>query len=163
MVRNWRNDPKIYQFMEYREYITPEMQVKWFNRINNNNNYYFIIEVNNEDIGLINVKDIDYNQREGEVGIFIYNDKYLNSLVTFAAILCLSDFCFEKLNLKTLIAHTLQTNPSASRFIKGIGFELLDNQENIENQEYRLYEENYLRQKSKVSNVLNSVYTQKTT
>jgi len=44
LVRNWRNDPKISQYMEFRDYITPEMQIKWFNKVNNRNNYYFVIE-----------------------------------------------------------------------------------------------------------------------
>ena len=42
-VRQWRNDPKISQFMEYRDYITPEMQDAWFKRIDNDRNYYYII------------------------------------------------------------------------------------------------------------------------
>ena len=30
LVRNWRNDPKISQYMEFRDHITAEMQKKWF-------------------------------------------------------------------------------------------------------------------------------------
>ena len=29
--------------MEYKDYITPEMQSAWFRKINNDNNFYFII------------------------------------------------------------------------------------------------------------------------
>ena len=32
MIRNWRNDPKISQYMSFRDYITPEMQKKWFDK-----------------------------------------------------------------------------------------------------------------------------------
>jgi hypothetical protein len=42
LVRQWRNDPKISQYMIYREIITLEQQEKWFERINNDKNYYFI-------------------------------------------------------------------------------------------------------------------------
>ena len=63
MVRQWRNDPKIQQYMEYRETITPEMQKKWFDKLNNGkDNFYFIIQYKGEDIGLINVKDIAYKK-----------------------------------------------------------------------------------------------------
>ena len=56
MVRQWRNDPKIQQYMEYRDEITPEMQVKWFKKLNNGkDNFYFIIKYKEEEIGLINV------------------------------------------------------------------------------------------------------------
>ena len=79
LVRNWRNDPKIAQYMEFKEHITPEMQLNWFKKINNENNYFFIIEFEGKEIGLINVKDIHYSEKVGEGGIFIYDDNYLNS------------------------------------------------------------------------------------
>jgi hypothetical protein len=39
LVRNWRNDPKISQYMEFRDHITAEMQKKWFASVDNENNY----------------------------------------------------------------------------------------------------------------------------
>lgn len=69
MVRQWRNDPKIQQYMEYRETITPEMQKKWFDKLNNGkDNFYFILQYKGEDIGLINVKDIDYEKKLANQG-----------------------------------------------------------------------------------------------
>ncbi|MDA3780720.1 MAG: GNAT family N-acetyltransferase [Bacteroidales bacterium] len=96
-VRLWRNDPKISQYMEFQDYITPEMQKAWFKKIDNKNNYYFIIEFDRKEIGLINIRDIDYEKREGEGGIFIYDDFYLNSDVSFRSVLCLFDFSFKTL------------------------------------------------------------------
>ncbi len=41
LVRQWRNSETVRQFMEFREEITPEMQIKWFKSIDNEiNNYY---------------------------------------------------------------------------------------------------------------------------
>ena len=59
LVRKWRNSPGIQQYMEYREFITEEMQKKWFESINNLQNFYFIIEYENKKIGLINTSNID--------------------------------------------------------------------------------------------------------
>ena len=73
-LRQWRNDPKIQQYMNYREYITSEMQERWFQTINNDNNLYFIIEYEGKEVGIINIKDIDYENKRGERGIFIYDD-----------------------------------------------------------------------------------------
>ena len=50
LVREWRNDPKISQYMEYREYITSEMQEKWFEETNNDKNYFFLIEFEGKEI-----------------------------------------------------------------------------------------------------------------
>lgn len=154
MVRRWRNDPKISQYMEYREEITPEMQEKWFQKIDNDNNYYFIITVENKEIGLINVRDIDYEKKTGEPGIFIWDDDYWNSTVSFQASLCLLDFCFESLELDNLVCHILKDNKRAIQFNKAFGYILSDNQDNKHNQEYTLMYDDYLRNKNKIKKYL---------
>jgi UDP-4-amino-4,6-dideoxy-N-acetyl-beta-L-altrosamine N-acetyltransferase len=144
MIRIWRNDPKISKYMEYRETITPEMQLKWFNKINNDKNYYFIIVYQGQEIGLINVRDINYEEGEGEAGIYIYNDEYLNTPISFQASFCLCDFCFDTLKLNRLIAHILKDNKRAIKFNKMIGYKISTNQENINNQLYILTCNDYL-------------------
>lgn len=150
LVRKWRNDPKIAQFMEYREEITPEMQERWFKKIDNENNYYYLIVVEGKEIGLINVRDVDYHKGEGEPGIFIWDDEYLNSTVSFQAALCLTDFCFEDLNLKKLIIHVLNTNKRAIQYNKAYGYRLSENQEGVYNQEYTLNYEDYSKKRDKI-------------
>lgn len=150
LVRNWRNDPKISQYMEYRDYITPEMHARWFDKVDNDNNYYFIIEYLGEEIGLVNMRDIDYSSGEGEGGIYIYADEYLNSDISFRVILCLMDFCFDELKFNRTIAHILRDNKRAIKFNKFIGFKISDNQEDIENQLYSLTQEDYYKQRDKI-------------
>ena len=94
MIRNWRNDPKIVQYMEYKEYITPEMQEKWFAKINNDKNFFFLIVIENKEIGLINIRDVDYKSKEGEAGIYIYDDDFYNSTISFQWAFVLYDCCF---------------------------------------------------------------------
>jgi UDP-4-amino-4,6-dideoxy-N-acetyl-beta-L-altrosamine N-acetyltransferase len=161
MVRNWRNDPKIAYYMDFREYITPEMQLNWFNKINNNKNYYFIIEYAGKEIGLSNVKDIDYEKKEGEVGIFIYDDEFLNSDVPFRATLCLGEFIFEELKLEREICHVMRDNKRAVLFNKFLGFQLLDNQEDVQNQLYFLTIDKHYKIKEKLIKILNIESTPK--
>lgn len=154
MVRNWRNDPKIAKYMEYKDFITPEMQEKWFQKIDNDNNFYFIIEYGGKEIGLINVKNIDYNQKTGEGGIFIYDDEYLNTTIPFQISLCLSDFYFEILNLDKLICHILKDNKRAIKFNKMLGFKICENQENINHQKYILYPEIYYKCRDRILSII---------
>lgn len=154
MVRQKRNDPKISQYMEYREYITPEMQTAWFNRINNDNNFYFIINYDNKEIGLINIRDIDYNEKCGEPGIFIWDDEYLNSDVSFRAVCALSDFGFETLKLSKFVIHVLSDNKRAIKFNKAFGYKQANGQENIYNQQYTLEKEQYLLNKNRITKYL---------
>jgi len=123
LVRNWRNDPKISKYMVFQDYITPEMQLQWFNKINNERNYYLIAQYNNEDIGLVNIKDIDFKKKCGETGIFIYQDKYLNSDISFRVSVCQHDFLFEKLNLEFAYGQVLSDNRRAIRLGKALGCE----------------------------------------
>lgn len=150
LVRYWRNHPKISRYMEYREEITPEMQEAWFLKINNSNNFYFLITKDDKEIGLINVRDIDYGKGEGEPGIFIWDDDYINTPVSVMATLALTDFCFEELKLKRLIAHVLKDNMRAIRFNKAIGYKLTPGQEEIMNQEYLLVPDSYKIKKNRI-------------
>lgn len=157
-IRNWRNDPKITQYMEFKGYITPEMQLNWFRKINNVNNFYFIIEYRGKDIGLINIRDIDYEKLEGEAGIYIYDDECLNSTISFQASFCLYDYCFEELKLIRTIAHILKDNKRAIKYNKMIGYRISENQENINNQLYFLNKIDYLIVKNEFVPILNINY-----
>ena len=150
VLRQWRNDPKIAKYMDYKEYITPEMQEAWFIRINNQYNYYFIVSYKSKDIGLVNLKNIDYDKKNAEAGIFIYDDKYLNTDMAFRITLCNFDFAFENLNLDYLYGHVMANNKRAIRYNKMLGYKLAENQEGILKQLYFLTKEDYLNNKSKI-------------
>ena len=126
------------------------MQTAWFNRINNDNNFYFIINYDNKEIGLINIRDIDYNEKCGEPGIFIWDDEYLNSDVSFRAVCALSDFGVEVLGLTKFVIHVLRDNKRAILFNKYFGYKLSDNQEEVYNQKYTLTKEQYLVNRNKL-------------
>lgn len=145
MVRRWRNDPKIQQYMEYREEITPEMQEKWFERINNSKrDFYFVIEFDNKEIGLINIRDVNFEKGEGEPGIFIWDDDYLETDAPMRASFCMGYFIWEVLKLKRQIIHILRSNKRAIKYNLSFGFILGEGQENVENQEYSLSKDRYL-------------------
>jgi UDP-4-amino-4,6-dideoxy-N-acetyl-beta-L-altrosamine N-acetyltransferase len=154
LVRNWRNDPKISQYMDFREYITSEMQLNWFNKINNDNNYYFIVIYKNENIGLTNIKDIDYIKKCGEPGLFIYKDEYLNTDVGFRIALCYSDFAFDYLNLEYLSGHVLSNNKRSIRFSKALGYIIPEDQADKMKLSGFLTKERYLEHKEKIIKLL---------
>jgi UDP-4-amino-4,6-dideoxy-N-acetyl-beta-L-altrosamine N-acetyltransferase len=155
LVRNWRNDDKIAVCMEYRDKITPEMQVNWFRKINNENNYYFIIEYDKKEIGLIDIRDIDYTIKEGEGGIFIYDDNYINTDVSFRACLCLIDYCFEVLHLERIIGHILKDNKRSIKFSELFGYKIEPDQECVYNQRYTLNPGDYYKQREIIINLFN--------
>lgn len=154
MVRNWRNDPKISQFMEYQEYITPEMQEKWFQKIDNKHNFYFVASFAEEEIGLINIKDIDYEKKTGEGGMFIYDERYWNSDVSFRLSLCCGDFEFEELGIQRHLLHIRKSNKRAIDYNKAFGAVLQPDQEDVDNQLYIIEPETYFRKRERLRQLL---------
>lgn len=145
MVRLWRNDPKISKFMEYREEISSEQQVKWFSKLNNGkDNFYWIIKYKGEDIGLINIKDVDYDKLTGESGVFIYCDKYLNTDISYRAHLLMFDYIFNILGFKNIYCRVLRNNIRAKRFSQYLGAHIANGQDEIDNQLYFINKNDYL-------------------
>lgn len=121
LVRSWRNDFSISKYMLFQEYITEEMQLEWFSKINNNENFYFIIEIDNNKIGLADIKRINYSTMHAEVGIFIYDEKYLNGIYSYKIMLKLVDFAFDQLSIKQLNMQMLSTNIRVLKFAQSLG------------------------------------------
>ena len=144
LVRNWRNQSDIANYMEYRNYITPEAQKNWFRSVNNKNNYYFIIEFEGKQVGLINAKNFNADLGFGEGGIFISDKEYINSFAAVFATLCLLNFMFLKLNVSKISRiRVLRNNESAIHYNKLLGYKLMPGQEEVENQMYELHVDDY--------------------
>jgi RimJ/RimL family protein N-acetyltransferase len=143
MVRQWRNDPVVVANYEYREYITPEMQQAWFRSVNNTNNLYTIIGFQGEKIGVINLKDINWEEQTTEGGIFIPDPKYHETPVTSIVSYMTTEILFGLFNWKVARAHVLKENKPIQSFVRQLGYELSPGQEEINNQEYFLTREKF--------------------
>ena len=148
MLRQWRNDPKIQQYMFYREYITPEMQERWFVNLDKERNYYFIIVYEGKEIGLINVKNVDFEKSNGESGVFIYDDSYLSTDVAYRAHLVMFDFIYEVLGLDYTYSHMLDDNARAIRFMNFLGGDVVER--NANSLYCELQANNYLTNKNRL-------------
>ena len=122
LVRQMRNSPEIQSKMYYREYITPEMQQKWFRSINNKYNGYFIIEYNGQKIGLIHGKDNDFEKRVSEGGIFIWDKGYIHTIVPALASIILADYTFLVTHYKATYGKVLADNNNTLKYNKLMGY-----------------------------------------
>jgi len=143
LVRQWRNSPQVVERMEYREYITPEMQKEWFRSISNLNNFYFVINYQGDKIGVINVKDIDWKSRKLESGIFIPDEKYWGTFVPSIVSIMLTQMFFRIFGWDHYYAHIMKTNQRAIQYNRSLGYELCEGQEEKENQLYILKKETF--------------------
>lgn len=123
LIRYWRNQPSVRNYMEFKDYITPKMQINWFNTINNKLNYYFLIIFENKIIGLINAKNYNEEKKIGEGGIIIWNKEYLFSPVPVFASLALLNFIFLLMQeCEYSIVKIADTNIVAKQFNKQLGY-----------------------------------------
>ncbi|MCF8308796.1 MAG: GNAT family N-acetyltransferase [Bacteroidales bacterium] len=151
LLRQWRNSEQINRHMEYREYITPEMQKKWFDSINNYNNFYYLIIYKGDKVGVINEKNIDRSGKgTSESGLFIANKNYYKTFVPLLASLTLIELNFYLLGGKESYIRTLRDNKEAIAYNKSLGYELCEGQENVENQLYVLTRENFEKKTRKI-------------
>ena len=159
MVRRWRTDPKIAQYMEYRGEITPEMQERWFDKIScSGSDFFFLMVVDGKEIGLINVKDVNWDKKTGETGIFIWDENYLNSDYGIRFVIAIHDFSFEVLGLESLHGHTLSDNKRANRLNKAIGYVVVPNQDEVENKALLLRRDDYYKNISPFRALLEKQY-----
>ncbi|MCU0370954.1 MAG: GNAT family N-acetyltransferase [Bacteroidales bacterium] len=138
LVRQWRNSQQISQFMEYRENITPEMQVEWFRSIDNFENFYYIISYNDKDIGLINSSKIDWDTVSSEGGIFLWDDRYYETFIPVWASLCLLETSYFILGADRSYIKTLRDNERAKKLNTHLGYVLKPGQEDVYNQVYMM-------------------------
>jgi len=108
LVREKRNQDSVRNYMFYKEKISESEQLEWFQSINNIDNYYFVIEVEGNKVGLINGKNIDYEKRTSEGGIFIWDENYRDVQVSAIASVIMAEFTFMIFNFNKTYAEVLE-------------------------------------------------------
>lgn len=158
-LRYWRNSPEIRETMEYREYITKEMQEKWFETVNDIRQHaYFIIHINGKNIGLINGKNTTSD--ECEAGMFIWDKSFLNTHYPVAVSLIMSDVHYYAMKNNRSNCKILRTNKQAIAFNKLFGYQLLPGQENVLNQKYTVTKEAYEKHSVLLRKSIRNIYPQ---
>ncbi len=149
LVREWRNSDDVRNFMNFREYITPEMQKKWFESINNFNNFYFIIHYKGRKVGLGNIKNVDWQERSGEAGVFVVDKNLLGSFLPVVGVLTMSSLVFDIFDFQKLYAQIRVDNKRAKKFNRVFGYKMLPGEETKESQMHVLTKEDFYKSTKK--------------
>lgn len=135
LLRQWRNSEIVAKNMFFQEEISEKMQTEWFNALHPKNDLYFIIEYENKAIGLINLKNINWQTKEGEAGLFIALEKFRNTPLAIYASLALLKFAFEDKKLENIYAKVRNDNLNTIRYNQSLGFEKHKEETYLLNQE----------------------------
>lgn len=138
LLRNWRNDPQVSQFMLSQELISAEQQLAWFKKIQRDDSqYHWMIYYKNQPIGSANIKAIYqgqtlHNATTIEPGLYIADERYRGNLLAFAPTLLINDYCFDQLKVKQLHAVVKQTNQAALNYNQKLGYKIQKQAELVE-------------------------------
>ena len=157
LVRQWRNSDPVRMNMNYREIITPEMQLDWFNSINNENFHYVVIQYQGVKIGLLNDKNIDWDKLESETGIFIGRPEFYHTFVPYLVSIAGIETLFYFVGWKKQYAHILKSNTNAINYNLQLGYRLCDGQEEIEHQRYELTRESFEEAAGKIRKMVRAI------
>lgn len=127
-IVRWRNQDFVLENFIDKRLITKESHINYYHsRIETGVVKQFIIVCDEIDVGTTFLRDIDYESKVAEFGIFIGEKDYLSKGVGSKAAKLIVEFGFEKLNLDRIFLRVLANNTRAQKSYEKVGFHL-DNQ-----------------------------------
>jgi len=140
-VRQKRNSERIDSTDDFHDEITPDMQLEWYDSINNVENFYYIIEYKGVKIGMLNNKKLDWKARTSESSLFLWDESLTDTIVPALASLCLIEIGFYYLNWNVCYIRIHSDNHKAIENAGILGYELTEGKETVENHLYYLTRE----------------------
>jgi hypothetical protein len=128
MVRQWRNHESVRPRMRYREVISPQAQLAWFNNLHENNDWYFVVFRRAFPFGLFHIKAVNWEAKCGEAGGFVGSPDRIGRLEPGIAILGLMDFAFFILDLDFLEAAYSREYGEIALLNRQLGYEVVNDE-----------------------------------
>lgn len=134
-IVRWRNQDFVLENFIDKRLITKESHINYYhNRIETGLVKQFIIVCDEIDVGTTFLRDIDYQKKEAEFGIFIGEKDYLSKGVGSKAAKLIVEFGFDQLKLDRIFLRVLAYNVRAQKSYEKVGFHLDDSNKYIKNE-----------------------------
>lgn len=122
LVRQMRNRDDIRLAMFDQHFISPEEQEAWFRSINNVNNYYFIVHHQGKKVGLASGKNVDWEKRESEGGLFIWEAALIGTPLPAIVSILMMELTFDWINLQQTLARVRPDHQKARQYHLSMGY-----------------------------------------
>lgn len=121
---DWMNDPELTQWLGPRFPISLEEQEAWYSKlIQDNTKKKLIIETKDGTmVGLISLMDLDWRNRQAELGVYLGRRDHLGKGYPTDAILTLLRFAYRELGLNRIYLYTFAENVRATHLATKCGF-----------------------------------------
>lgn len=134
MVRIWRNKPNVRKWMFNKNIITEEEHKSFIDKLkrDRNNIYWLIKDKFNRSIGVIALKNINYDNDQAHIGIYKNPAKYKYLYEQGKNLMeMLMHIAFKKFGIRKLLAEVFSENIKAINLYKKSGFKIIDMQKSI--------------------------------
>ncbi len=122
LIRTMRNRDDIRTRMLDQNLISKNQQEEWFKSINNMYNFFFLIFYQGRYIGLLQGKNIDFDTRETEGGIFVWEKSLQGTGIPAKASICLMEASFSVLLMQKIYARARKDNIKAWQYNLSLGY-----------------------------------------
>lgn len=124
LIRNWRNSDLINNVSFSNQYISPEMQLEWFEKMSGNNSFiHWIIMADNKRVGYAAVRDIDAVNGRCEFGsLYLGEPEYLGSGIGAKAEYLVIEYVYNNYKVNEIYCEVLEANHPVIRLHKKFGF-----------------------------------------
>jgi len=125
IVHNWINNEIINESSGTRFPISKENQKNWILKTIQNKSKKKLIILNNEnlEVGMVSIMNIDYRNRNAELGVYLDPDHVRKGYASMALSM-LIDFGFQELNMHKLYAFIHADNKNSIRLFEKLNFSL---------------------------------------
>lgn len=123
MIRNWRNLPEVRKYMYTDHEISPEEHERWFQGIAGDpTRKYWIIVLDDEDVGLVNLYDIDPRNKRCYWAFYVASPstrgRGVGSFVEYSTL----HYVFDELRFNKLCCEVLTSNQPVIDMHRSFGF-----------------------------------------
>ena len=123
MIRQWRNLPKVADYMYTDHVISPEEHAAWFARaLNTPACKYWIIVCDGEDVGVANLSEIDRINRRCYWGFYVVSPNVGGKSVGMQAEYAVLNYVFDDLKFEKLCCEVLSFNRGVIEMHRRFGF-----------------------------------------
>ena len=123
LIRKWRNDKDVSQYMYNEDYISELDQVKWFDSIaKSNNSIYWMIEYEGKNIGLASITEISKSLQSCFWAFYIGDMTYRGAGVGAKVEYKIIEYVFSDLKLNKLRCEVFVFNDKVIKLHEKFGF-----------------------------------------
>ncbi|SCZ76878.1 GNAT family N-acetyltransferase [Pseudobutyrivibrio xylanivorans] len=127
LYKGWQNDDAIFMDMSmFKPFeYSPEKVDKYFDSKQEPTRILFVIMLEDKPIGEVQLKQIDFDNKECELSIHMQNDDFKGKGYGTEAERQAIQYAFEELELEIIYADTIVKNVRSQHIIDKLGFEFI--------------------------------------